>query len=67
MMQNSISILFYMEAENHTHKENEVLGNYRPLIINEPANVSEADRKAMKDAFAKYYTSIFEEKLAKAR
>lgn len=57
--------LYFIVADGHTQKENEVVRKYCPLI-NEKARVSEADRKIMKDAFEEYYTSIFKGKLAKA-
>ena len=56
--------LYFIVADGHTQKENEVVRKYCPLI-NEKTRVSKADRKVMKDAFEEYYTSIFKEKLAK--
>ncbi len=57
--------LYFVAANGHTQKENEVVRYYRPLI-NEKAKVSEADRKIIKDAFKEYYNSIFKKKLARA-
>lgn len=54
--------LYFIDADSHTQKENEVVEKYSPLI-NEKASVSEAVRKEMKDAFSEYYASIFREKL----
>lgn len=56
--------LYFTAAEEYTQKENESVRKYCPLI-NEKAGVSDVDRKVMKDAFAKYYGSIFKSKLAK--
>ena len=56
--------LYFVDAEGHTQKENEVVRKYCPLI-NEKAKVSKVDKKIMKDAFEKYYASIFKEKLIK--
>ena len=56
--------LYFIVADGHTQKENEVVRKYCPLI-NEKARVSKADRKKMKDAFEEYYSSIFKEKLVK--
>lgn len=56
--------LYFIDADSHTQKENEVVEKYSPLI-NEKAGVNEAVRKEMKDAFAEYYASIFKEKLGR--
>ena len=56
--------LYFLTADGHTQKENEVVRKYCPLI-NEKARVSEADRTVMKDAFEEYYKSIFKSKLSK--
>ena len=57
--------LYFVAADGHTQKENEIVRKYCPLI-NEKVKVSEADRKIIKGAFEKYYTSIFKGKLTKA-
>lgn len=57
--------LYFIVADGHTQKENEIVRKYCPLI-NEKSRVSEPDRKILKDAFEEYYTSIFKGKLAKA-
>lgn len=54
--------LYFIDADSHTQKENEIVEKYKPLI-NEKASVSDAMRKEMKGAFAEYYASIFKEKL----
>lgn len=56
--------LYFIAADGHTQKENEVVQKFCPLI-NEKARVSKVARKIMKDAFEEYYKNIFKEKLDK--